>query len=242
MFARFFILYRTKKIINMKLTKKILISKLKPRLESLGFIYFQNSKSLYQGTFIMKVDENMFLTLSLIIDRYYDSKFTGTYYLSPTTNAGTTWGDIPKDSDQRPGYILTEEEFLKYSKDGNLIARDIWFDGFDDDESNTFVEIISLTYKRFSSDIELRNRINQSKDVQLLSKLAQETIEIATKGLFAGELEFIPEKELDGIPINWFEGAETVIRKEHYYLNKNTVVILASDAYRQFVLNHSNSI
>ncbi len=224
----------------MKLSKKKLISILKPRLESVGFKYFLDSKSLFQGTFIMKVDGDMFLTLSLIIDRYRESMFTGTYYLSPTTNAGTTWGDIPKDSDKRPGYILTDDEFVKYSKNDNLIARDIWFDGFDEDDINTFIEIISLTYKRFSSDFELINRIKQSKDVQLLSKIAQETIEIKKMSLFAENLEFIPEKEVDAIPFDWFKAAETVIRKEKYYLNKNSVINVASDAYRQYFLNHLN--
>ena len=223
----------------MKLTKKKLISIVKPRLEKLGFKHFPDSNSLFQGTFVMKVDENMFLTLSLTIDRYYDSKFTGTYYLSPTTNAGTTWGDIPKDSSKRPGYILTDDEFVKYSKTGNLIARDIWFDGYDDSELNMFEEIIALTYKRFSCDCELRNRIYQSKDVQFLSKIAQETIETVKMSEFADNLEFIPEKDLHGVSIEWFKAAETVIRKEEYYLNKNTVIDLAFDAYRQYYFSNS---
>ena len=224
----------------MKLSKKKLISILKQDIESLGFTYFRDSSPHDQGTFFMKVEGDMFLALSLVIHRFYDSMFTASYYLSPTTYVGATWGDIPKDSYQRPGYILTENEFLQFSKDGNLIARDIWFDGFIESDVNDFIQIVKLTYKRFASNLDLRERIEQSKDVKLLVNLSRKTLEFAIRREFDEVLEYQPEKEIDGVPLDWFMASETVLRKECYILNKNTVRQFAVGAYRQFCLNKIN--
>lgn len=218
----------------MKLTKKKLILILRHKLESLGFKYVQDTRPMCQGLFIMKVDNNMFLTLSLDIHRYYDSMFTCSYYLSPIILVGAIWGDIPKDSYTRPGFVLSDEEFAKFSKNENLSARDIWFDGFNEMDVNSFIEIVNLTYKRFSSNINLRERINQSQDVKLLVNLSQDTLEKAMKREFCDELGFQPDKELDGVPFDWFKAAETVIRKHNYFLNKNTVRNLAFDAYVKY--------
>lgn len=221
----------------MKLKKAKLISILKQDLESLGFVYFRDSSPLFQGTFYMKVEGDMFLALCLVINRFYDSLFTASYYLSPTTCVGATWGDIPKDSYERPGYILTENEFVQFSKDGNLMARDIWFDGFDENDVNDFIQIIKLTYKRFASNLDLRERIEQSKDVKVLVTLSRKTLELVARREFDEGLEYQPEKEIDGVPLDWFRASETALRKEGYILNKHTVRGFAADAYRQFCLS-----
>lgn len=218
----------------MKLTKKKLILVLKQKLESLGFKYVQDTRPQCQANFIMKVEDNLFLTLSLDIHRYYDSMFTCSYYLSPIILVGAIWGDIPKDSYTRPGFILSVDEFANFSKNENLNARDIWFDGFNEMDVNSFVEIVKLTYKRFSSNTDLINRIKLSKDVKLLENLSQETLDKAIKKEFCDNLGFQPDKELDGVPFDWFKAAETVIRKQNYVLNKNTVRNLAFDAYVKY--------
>ena len=104
----------------MKLTKKKLILVLKQKLESLGFKYVQDTRPQCQANFIMKVEDNLFLTLSLDIHRYYDSMFTCSYYLSPIILVGAIWGDIPKDSYTRPGFILSVDEFANFSKNSNV--------------------------------------------------------------------------------------------------------------------------
>lgn len=203
---------------------------MKPHFESLGFRSFQD-------IFVMKVEDNIFLTLSPVIDRFYDSMFTCSYYLSPVILVGATWGDIPKDSYERPGFILSDDEFVRFSKDGNLIARDIWFDAFNEKDVNSFIEIVKLTCRRFSSNHDLRNRINKSQDVKFLANLSQETLEMAMKNEFCDTLEFQPGKVLRGVPLEWFKAAETVIRKENYHLNKNTVRDFAFDAYVKYCIN-----
>ena len=108
------------------------------------------------------------------------------------------------------------------------------FDGFNEMDVNSFVEIVKLTYKRFSSNTDLINRIKLSKDVKLLENLSQETLDKAIKKEFCDNLGFQPDKELDGVPFDWFKAAETVIRKQNYVLNKNTVRNLAFDAYVKY--------
>lgn len=218
----------------MKLTKRKLISIVGSRLELFGFKFFK--ESFFQGTFIMKVNCNMYLSLLLIIDRYYDSMFTGSYYLSPTTCCASMWGDIPRDSYERVSFVLTDEERVHYSNEAPNV-KDLWWDGFNETDVDKFIEIVSLTYKRFYNNSDLIKRINQSKDVQELVKLSQKTIETANTHLFDPFLEFQPEKKINDVPYEWFKAAETVIRKEKSILNKNSVISLAADAYRQFCLN-----
>ena len=219
----------------MKLTSAKLISKLKRRLQSLGFTYFKETG--VTGTFKMKVDGGLYITLSLTIDRWYDSMFTGEYSLSLTTRWGYTIGDIPHDSYKRISYVLTDEERVRYSKEESPNVKDLWWDGMDETDVNSFLEIVELTYKRFSSDSDLVKRIHQSNDAKLLAKLSQETIDCVIKGEFAQDLECQPDKEIDSIPFEWFKAAETVLRQNGSTLHETGVIVLASDAYRRSVLD-----
>ena len=219
----------------MKLTQVKLISKLKRRLQSMGFMYFKETG--VTGTFKMKVDDNLYLTLSLTIDRWYDSMFTGEYSLSLTTRWGYTIGDIPRNSYKRISYVLTDEERARYSKEEIPNVKDLWWDGMDEADVNRFLEIVELTYKRFSSDSDLVKRIHQSNDAKMLAKLSQETIDCVNKGNFAQDLECQPDKEIDFIPFEWFKAAETVLRQNGSTLHEMGVIVLASDAYRRSVLD-----
>lgn len=219
----------------MKLTSAKLISKLKRRLQSMGFMYFKETG--VTGTFKMKVNSNLYLTLSLTIDRWYDSMFTGEYSLSLTTRWGYTIGDIPRDSYKRISYILSDEERVHYSKEENPHVKDLWWDGMDEADVNSFLEIVELTYKRFSSDSDLVKRIHQSNDAKMLAKLSQETIDCVNKGDFAQDLECQPNKEIDFIPFEWFKAAETVLKQNGSTLHETGVIVLASDAYRRSVLD-----
>ncbi len=219
----------------MKLTQVKLISKLKRRLQSLGFTYFKETG--VTGTFKMKVDGGLFLTLSLTVSRWYDSMFTGEYSLSLTTRWGYTIGDIPRDSYKRISYVLSDEERAHYSKEENPNVKDLWWNGMDEADVNSFLEIVELTYKRFSSNPDLVQRIHQSNDAKLLAKLSQETIDCVIKGEFAQDLECQPDKEIDFIPFEWFKAAETVLRQNGSTLHEAGVIVLASDAYRRSVLD-----
>lgn len=219
----------------MKLTSAKLISKLKRRLQSLGFTYFKETG--VTGTFKMKVNSNLYLTLSLTVSRWNDSMFTGEYSLSLTTRWDYTIGDIPRDSYKRISYVLSDEERVHYSKEENPHVKDLWWDGMDEADVNSFLEIVELTYKRFSSNPDLVQRIRQSNDAKMLAKLSQETIDCVNKGDFAQDLECQPNKEIDFIPFEWFKAAETVLKQNGSTLHETGVIVLASDAYRRSVLD-----
>lgn len=219
----------------MKLTKEKLISILKSKLKSLGFTYFKETGET--GTFKMKVDDKLYLTLSLTISHWYDSQFTGEYTLAPTTRWGYALGGKPWLSYERISYALTDEERAHYAKEENPNVKDLWWDGMDETDVNSFLEVVELTYKRFSSNPKLIQQILQSDIAKRMAKLSQETIESVGKGNFCQELECQPDKEVDGVPFEWFKAAETVLRKNGSTLHEANVIELASDAYRQSVLD-----
>ena len=83
-----------------------------------------------------------------------------------------------------------------------MIARDIWFDGFVESDANDFIQIVKLTYKRFASNFDLRERIEQSKDVKVLVNLSRKTLEFAIRREFDEVLEYQPEKEIRQFCLN----------------------------------------
>ena len=94
----------------MKLTKVKLIQAIKPGLEKLGYLYLKDSISGAQGLFGKKLSNEMYLTLGLTIHRFYDDAFTGSFYLSKTTEWAACYGNIPKECYKRPGYFLSKED------------------------------------------------------------------------------------------------------------------------------------
>jgi len=44
---------------------------------------------------------------------------------------------------------------------------------------------------------------------------------------------YLPDKDINGIPMRWFKASEHVLKKQNGILNKNTVKNLASDAFIQ---------
>ncbi len=92
----------------MKLSKAKLIKLVKPKLEDLGYTEFKYSG--WQGLFVKKLEDGLYLSLGLTIHRYYDTAFTGDFYLSTNTCIGAQWGDIPKECYKRPGHFLLKEE------------------------------------------------------------------------------------------------------------------------------------
>lgn len=218
----------------MKLTKAKLIKALKPEMEKLGYHWFKDSISGAQGLFAKKVDDSLYLTVGLTIHRYYDDAFTADLYLSKTTNIYCTWGDIPKDCEERPGFLMTDEELAKYKEDDYLI-KDIWWSC--EKSLDDFIDAIRLYAPRMLDNEDLIRRIKSSKDVEELwiisSKIKQNVGNIPVT-----EFSFIPEKEIDNIPLEWFKAAEWTLRESGEYVNLHIVKLHASDAYRQYVLDN----
>lgn len=222
----------------MKLSKAKLIKLVKPKLESLGFTEFKETTEGSQGFFVKKMDNGFYLTFGLIIHRYYDSAFTGAFYISKTTRWASVWGDIPNESYKRPSYLLTDVERSIYPDDEINVkgAYDIWWDGSDEKSVLDFIRVIKLTEPRFINQPELIGKITQSKEVKTLSLYAEKVKEIVSKNQMDGTFTYLPAKEIDDIPMVWFRASEKVLKENKGILNKNTVKLLASDAYRQYKL------
>ena len=48
--------------------------------------------------------------------------------------------------------------------------------------------------------------------------------------------DFVPQKKIDKIDVKWFKASEKAIKATNGILNKNTVLLLAADAWRQWRL------
>lgn len=223
----------------MKLKKAKLIELVRPSLSTLGYTEFKLKEA--QGFFIKKLEDDLYLSLGLTIHRFYDSMFTGTYYLSPTTRWGATWNDIPNKSYERPGKFLTKEERRLYldnehNKEGII---DVWWNGYSDEGIENFIKVIEITESRFIHQPELISEIKNSSSIQELVKLSNETQNIVLKNEIDNNVNFQPLKEIDGVPFVWYRAAETILKKQETTipLNRNTVIALASDAWRQNILS-----
>ena len=214
----------------MKVTKAKLIKALKCEMENLGFYWFKDSISGAQGLFAKKVDDALYLTVGMTIHRYYDDAFTADLYLSKTTNIYCTWGDIPKDCIERPGFLMTEEELAKY-KEGN---NDIWWSC--EKSLDDFLLSIRLSEQRMCHNEDLIKRIRNSRDVTNLWTISSMIKKNVNNVPNTGYL-FIPEKGIDDIPLNWYKAAEWTLHEMGEDINLKIVKFHASDAYRQFILD-----
>lgn len=220
----------------MKLTKSKLIKLTELGLKELGYKEVKDTITGAQGLYIKKVKVGFYLTLGLTISRYYDSLFTASFYLSKTTIWSAVWGDISKNSYQRIGHFLTTEDRGRLlNKEYSLEnVRDAWWDINDNSAIVYFLESVQIAEERFLDQPNLFYDIERSEEINRLSRLATSVIKkMDLNEITKYEYQFVPEKPIDGIPLEWFKLAERVIVEESGILNYNTVKRLAADAYRQ---------
>ena len=225
----------------MKLSKAKLIKLVKPKLLNLGYTEFKSTKDGAQGFFCKKLNHEFYLTLGLTIHRFYDSYFTGDFYLSTNTVFAAQWGDIPSEIYNRPSFLLTDEERTAFYDDyfNTNNAKDIWFDAMCNESMALFFRMIELVEPRFTNQPELLNKIKQSQTIKTLSLYAEKVKQEISKNKTDGEYAFLPSKEVDDIPMLWFKAAEKVLKDNKGILDTYAVIGLASDAYRQYELDKS---
>ncbi|SHL26521.1 hypothetical protein [Xylanibacter ruminicola] len=211
----------------MKLTKSKLINLLKPGMEDLGFHWFKDSITGAQGLFVKKVDNTLYLTIGLNIHRYYNDAFTADLYLSRTTTIYSTWGDIPKDCIKRPEELLLDSEYPSN-------CRRSWWSS--EESMDVFLQEIRISEHRMCMDEDLIRRINNSKDVENLCKISS-FITNNLKDLPKIDYSFVPEKEIDEIPLCWFKSTEWTLMNLGMDINSKAVKFYASDAYRKYIID-----
>ena len=181
--------------------------------------------------------------MGLTIHSYTESEFTGSFYYSKTTRWAAVWDDIPKESYVRPGLLMSTEERKVYFDTDNEQLRDYWWDGFDGSSVASFIEVIKLTESRFYEDLLLTKKIEDSLSVSQLKNYADEVKKLVSdieKLNFT--YSYLPDKEVNGIPLRWFKASEYVLKKQNGMLNKNTVKNLASDAFIQSTIDNLSNI
>jgi len=163
------------------------------------------------------------------------------YYLSKTTTIGATWGDIPNESYKRPSFLLTDLERSIYPENEINVkgAYDIWWNGNDQKSVSDFLRVIELTEPRFINQTDLVEKITQSQEVKILSNYCMKVKSIVATNQADGTYFFLPEKEVDGIPIIWFKASEKVLKENNEIINAHKVRRLAADAYRQNKLDNA---
>lgn len=227
-----------KKRIKMKITKGILIKQMKSGLEKLGYMEFKDSILGTQGLFVKRLPNGLFISLGLIIHRYFENAYTGAFYLSKTTRWSSVWGDIPKESYKRPGHFLTISERSAYAN-SNVIegdSPDIWWTNLDEKSKHDFIRVIEITEPRFVNQHNLIQKIEQSREIQALSEYSKKVREIVLQNGIDRKFNFKHIKEIDQTPVEWFYAAEVVLKEGNSTINHNIINVLATDSYRQFVL------
>jgi len=223
----------------LKLTKAKLIAKVKAPLEKLGYIFFKDPISSAQGFFSKKLDNGLYLTLGLTISRHMESNFTGSFYYSKTTRWAAVYDDIPEESYVRPGFLMSKEERKIYFNTENELLLDYWWNGFDDSSVASFIEVIELTESRLYEDRLLTKKIEDSLIASQMKNYADEVMKLVAD---IEKLNFtyfyLPDKEVNGIPMRWFKTSEYVLKKHNGILNTNTVKNLASDAFVQSTIDN----
>lgn len=236
----------------MKLTKQKLITAVRKPLEAFGYTFFKTNDS--EIIFCKKIQENLILTLGLTIHRFYNEQFTAEYYLSPTTHIYNTSFDIPIDSDERVGFLLTHEErkiycdepyiepICKECGNGNKYpeGRDCWWNGLEQESVNNFLSAVKVTEPKFINDVNLIDRINNSKGVHKLLKEQEKIISYIGRVEERINYQFLPTKCLCA-PMEWYKAAELVYLEDECFETKNAKSVVRTDgenAFRVYVLHN----
>lgn len=230
----------------MKLTKAKLNRLVRKGIENLGYTYFKNN--FYQGLYAKYLGDGFYLTIGLIIDRYYDDAFTAQMYLSNTTSIGESGVDFPISADTRPGFLLTKEELSIYYIAGSLNdikgSPDIWWHSDPEGPNNipNFLQTLEKAETRLLEKKELFESIRKSTFAYNLLKESEIVIDIFKRNKLNGEYKFIPKKEVNDIPMNWFKAAEEAI----CFLGEKPFVdwvkTSASNAYRMYELSKAHEL
>ena len=227
----------------MKLTKQKLNKLISQDIVNLGYKEFKDSTTGAHGLYVKAIENtDLFITLGMIIHRYYDFAFTFAFYFSKTTRWSSLWGDIPKASYVRPGCLLGADELNQFFKDERNPAnnKDLWWNEYNDKIKQDIIKIINITEMRLVNNFELRNLINSSTEVRLLRQLSDDTIRVFKERNLNSVFDFQPNKPIDNTPLEWFKAAEIALLLNKEDLNSNTVKQLGTDAYRQFSINSYN--
>lgn len=218
----------------MKLSKARLTDMVRGQFEKLGFRLFTNTVLPPKGLFVKRVEHDIFLSVGLTISRFYDSQFTADYYLSKSTRFGSTWGDIPKDSFTRIGFLLKDDERENILDEKYRIIKDAWWDAANLNNVKSFFKVLEITQTRMGENFDLINRIRKSQDLNIMASHVNKLYAVLNSN-FDSQYVFShqPIKEIKYVPSPWFQAAEIALNETGGILNRKTVELVAIDAWLQ---------
>lgn len=220
----------------MKVTRKQLFKKLIPFFEEeMGYTYFKDSISVAKGLFAKKIDSNIYISIGINTSDFFCNTFTCDLYMAQSLDFASIYKGMANDAYVRPGELLTENELVML-RGNESKTTDIWWHSDDADSIESFKKAVQLAGSRFENNFELRERISSNEGAKHIHELTVKVKDLVKNGVPNIETQFVPEKEKDGIPLIWFIAAEYVQKGEKHF-NKHTVLSLAADAYRQYVLD-----
>lgn len=220
----------------MKLNQLVKI--VKPALLELGFTYFPHKISWSGGVFCKKEPNDMFLTIGITMDRFYDCSFTFDLYYSTNTNIGSTYGDIPFGCYTRPGRLLTNEIRHKLTLPDE--PEGLWWDSWDEGNLQIIKKALFFSEERLLGNTTLLDKVKKSADTkELLDQALDITQKVKNiKDDNTTKYKFVPSKITNGIPVDWFKAAEIICNEyNHGDINRFYVNTAVSDAYRIYTLN-----
>lgn len=218
----------------MKVTRKQLLNKIIPFFEKMGYTYFKDTILAGGGIFVKKINNVIYVCIGIDTSNFYENAFDCNYYMGQSLTYALLYEGI-RDAYLRSWNLLSEEELNKYRNNGTF-SEAYWWHSDDAISIESFKEVVRLTEQRFVNNIELRERVAANKAAKHDHELATKVRILVQNGVPDFESKFVPKKEKDGIPLIWFTAAEYVEKDEDDYC-KNSVYLLAADAYRQYVLD-----
>ena len=219
----------------MKVTRKQLFKKLIPFFEEeMGYTYFKDTISAANGLFAKKIDNDIYLSIGVITSNLFQNSFYCSYYMSLSLDFAFLHEGI-RDALSTPVRLLSQKELNNFRNSEWMSECWDWYSD-NDNSIESFKEAVRLTEPRFISNLELRERIASNEEEKHQNNLTTKVRKLVQSGVPDFEMQFVPEKEKDGIPLIWFTAAEYVQKDEEYF-NRNLVFSLAADAYRQYVLD-----
>ena len=222
-----------------KITKKNIIKSFSEKLEILGYTFLEDDCKIANGLFYKKINPDLILTLGFTISSY-SNRFTADFYLSRTFAFGYMLRDFPKNAYQRISYFLHDNERAEILKNTNwaeIGVKDAWWDNLESESINNFLEILNISENRFLNQENLVENIYSSKELNEFINLLRETTDSLSLIDSDKHYKFLPIKNTENVPLEWFKSAEVVLTKYLPKLVRETYVKLVGiNAWRLYNL------
>lgn len=232
-------------------SSKRLFATLTPKMTELGYTFFKNSMINEIGMYCKPLNNGLYLSLVLIDHRFENDVFTADFYCSRHTGYCNFFG-VMKDSEHAIG-----------TRVGDITTgRDFWWDKESTLSICDFAQSVEKAEGQFLKDFEYLYIPFIDQDINEIHKLEiiEKTTQIVNDNLINESMTFTVNKEMNGIPIQWFHAAEIALTERWIKENiplfaikkglllhpleeitkgkvmKNVIVDFASDAYRLCIL------